>query len=81
MALAQAHGQRNTTTLTLAMLAAATADATLMGVFVGNESSTFWTAWKFWRTTQFSIANQTGNEDRRWQRLSTSVLGGASPLP
>lgn len=81
MALVQAHAQPNTTTLILAMPAAAPMDATLMVVFVGNESSTFWTAWKFWRTTQFSVANHTGNEDRRWQRLSTSVLGGASPLP
>ena len=71
----------STTTLTLAMLVAALPDATPMEVFVGNDSSTFWTAWKFWRTTQFEIANQTVNEDMRWQRVSTNVLGGPSALP
>ena len=68
-----------TITLTLAMAAAAPADATPTEVFVGDESSTFWTAWRFWRTTQFG--NQTGNVERRWQGGSTSVLGGASTLP
>ena len=68
-----------TATLTLGIAAAAPADATPTEVFVGDESSTFWTAWRFWRTTQFG--NQTGNVERRWQRGSTSVLGGASTLP
>ena len=71
----------NTIIPTLAMLAAALADAMPTEVFVGDESSTFWTAWRFWRTTQFGNANQTGNVERRRQRGSTSVLGGASPLP